>query len=61
MNLINGILALFLAIILVIAILKIQHYNNNINELDNRVNSVENYVKEILEERRKKNNGNTTE
>ena len=61
MNLINGILALFLAIILVISILKIQHYNNNINELDNRVNSVENYVKEILEERRKKNNGNTKE
>ena len=61
MNLINGVLAFFLAIILVIAILKIQHYNNNINELDNRVNSVENYVKEILEERRKKNNGNTKE
>ena len=58
MNIINGTLALFLAIILVIAILKIQHYNNNINELDNRINSVENYVKEILEERRKKNNGN---
>ena len=52
---------MIIAIILVIAILKIQHYNNNINELDNRVNSVENYVKEILEERRKNNNGNTKE
>lgn len=52
-------MALFLAIILVVAILKIQHYNSNINELDNRINSVENYVKEILEERRKNNNGDT--
>ena len=59
MNLISGVLALFLAIILVVAILKIQHYNSNINELDNRINSVENYVKEILEERRKNNNGDT--
>ena len=59
MNLINGVLALFLAIILALALLKIQHYNSNINELDNRINSVENYVKEILEERRKKNNGDT--
>ena len=61
MNLISGVLALFLALILLVAILKIQHYNSNINELDNRINSVENYVKEILEERRKKNNGNTKE
>ena len=61
MNLINGTLALFLAVILVIAILKIQHYNENIHELESRIDSVESYVKEILEERRKNNNGNTKE
>ena len=46
MELINGILALLLAIILVIAIVKIQKYNDNMASLEARLDHVENLIKE---------------
>ena len=46
MELINGILALLLAIILVIAIVKIQRYNVHMASLEARLDHVENLIKE---------------
>ena len=46
MELINGILALLLAIILVIAIVKIQRYNDHMASLEARLDPVENLIKE---------------
>ena len=46
MELINGILALLLAIILVISIVKIQKYNDHMASLEARLDHVENLIKE---------------
>ena len=46
MELINGILALLLAIIVVIAIVKIQRYNDHMASLEARLDHVENLIKE---------------
>ena len=46
MELINGILALLLAIILVIAIVKIQRYNDHMASFEARLDHVENLIKE---------------
>ena len=53
MELINGILALLLAIILVIAIFKIQRYNDYMASLEARLDHVENLIKENKHGRRK--------
>lgn len=46
MELINGLLAFLLAIVLVVAIVKIQKYNDNMASLEARLEHVENLIKE---------------
>ena len=46
MELINGILAFLLAIVLVLAIVKIQRYNDHMASLEARLEHVENLIKE---------------